>query len=241
VRRRTLVLVSAIALAAALVGCGSQSIGTLAPGDQATLEPEAEFSPTIEPAATAKPTSGPIFTYKGSSTRKSKAFTISLPARIDYTFSGSGNFIASIEMTDNSGSVGQIANIIGSAKATTWMYGDGLSGRVYVDVIADGSWTIKVTSNTSATAKKLPVSFSGKWGLTTVPFRASGDVVLKYTHRGSGNFIVGVIDASSGAQVDTVANEIGRVSAETNLYGLDGVYALDVIADGPWTVSISGG
>lgn len=207
--------------------------------DEPTDEPTS--APTSTPQPTTVPTAAPTlpFTYKASGSHKSKAFTISLPARIDYTFSGAGNFIASIESTDGSGSVGEIANIIGSYKATTWVYGDGASGRVYLDVVANGSYTIKVTSDAAPAVKHLPASYSGRWGVMTAPFAASGDVTIQYSHKGSGNFIVDVIDASTGEQGDSVANEIGQVASETSVYGLDGDYAFDVIADGLWTVTVS--
>lgn len=197
----------------------------------------AAATPPTKPAgATPKPTPKPKFTYKASGTHKSKAFTITLPARVDYTFTGRGNFIASIEATDKSGSE-QIANIIGTYRATTWIYGEG-TARVYVDVIADGKYTIVVTSDTKPGVKGLPAAFSGKWGLTTVPFAANGDVTIAYSHKGSGNFIVDLVDADTGQSGDLLVNEIGKVASDTSEFGLNGNYALNVIADGAWSISV---
>ncbi|MEO8572104.1 MAG: hypothetical protein ABI553_10450, partial [Chloroflexota bacterium] len=52
--------------------------------------------PTATPASLGPPRT---FADKGSGSHRSKAFTISLPARIDYTFTGSGAFTSSIEST----------------------------------------------------------------------------------------------------------------------------------------------
>jgi hypothetical protein len=206
------------------------SAAAAAPTEAAASEPGVEATPAPAKA---------VFTYKASGTHKSKAFAITLPARVDYTYAGSGNFIASVESASGSGSFGQIANIIKSFKATTWLYGDGLSGRVFLDVIADGKYTIKVTSGDSPGTKNLPVTYKGTWGLATQPFAASGDVTVTYSHKGTGNFIVSVIDASTGDNVDLIANEIGRVASDTNLFGLDGIYALDVTADGAWSIALT--
>jgi len=205
------------------------------PTDGPTSEPTAMTEPTAVPSVAASPP----FTYKASGSHKSRAFTITLPARIDYTFSGSGNFIASIESTDASGSVGEIANVTGSYTATTWVYGDGATRRVYLDVVANGSYTIKVTSDATPAVKDLPASYGGSRGVVTAPFAGSGDVTIQYTHQGSGNFIVDLVDASTGEQGDNVANEVGHVASETSVYGLDGRYAFDVVADGSWTLTLS--
>jgi large repetitive protein len=213
----------------------SAASSTPTSGPVVTTPPSAE--PTIAPAPKATPK--PSFTYKGSGTRKSAAFTITLPARVTYSFFGSGNFIADINATDGSGTIANVANVIGTFKTTTWVYGDDLTGRVYLDVIADGSWTVTVTSDLRPAAHAVPAAFSGKWGLTTTPFSASGDVLIKFSHKGSGNFIVDLIDASTGDDLDLVVNEIGHTSGATNEYGLGGTYAFDVTADGAWTITVS--
>ena len=169
---------------------------------------------------------------------KSKPFTITLPARIDYTFTGRGNFIGHIEATDGSLSEA-FANAIGSYKATTWLYGDGVSARVYLDILADGKYTVTVTSDLMGDVAALPVTYKSGSNIVTTPFSADGEVSIKYRHKGTSNFIVHIVDAETGDAVDGVVNEIGKVSSETSEYGLSGVYALDVVADGAWTVSIS--
>jgi hypothetical protein len=203
-------------------------------GDGAT--PATSLQP---PAATAIPAPGSVFTFKGSGTRKSKAFSFAAPAKVEYSFSGSGNFIVDLDTAEGSDYLATIANLIGSYKATTWIYGDGTPVRAYLDVIANGSYTIKVSSNAQPPVASLPHKFTGRWNLATSAFSASGDVTIAFSHKGSGNFIVELIDASDGSYIDTLVNEIGITSGQTYEYGVDGTYALDVTADGAWSVSIS--
>ncbi|MEO8571418.1 MAG: hypothetical protein ABI553_06920, partial [Chloroflexota bacterium] len=165
--------------------------------------------------------------------------TISLPALIDYTFIGSGAFTASIESTDGSGSVGQIADIVGSDIASSWVYGDGVNSRVYLDVATTGSFTITVTSLAAAAVQSLPAAYDGRWGVMTSPFLASGDVTVRYSHAGSGDFIVDVIDASTGEQGDNVVDAVGAGSGETGVAGLDGSYAFVVVTDGTWSLAVT--
>ena len=192
--------------------------------------------PTGTPASLGPPRT---FTDKGSGSHRSKAFTISLPARIDYTFSGAGAFTASIESTDGSGSVGQVADIIGSNTSRTWVYGDGVNSRVYLDVATTGSFTISVTSHATSAVQSLPAAYDGRWGGMTSPFAASGDVTIRYSHAGSGDFIVDVIDASTGEQGDNVVDFVGTGSGETVVAGLDGNYAFVVVADGSWSLAVT--
>jgi hypothetical protein len=150
-------------------------------------------------------------------------------------FSGSGNFIVSLD--DNSGSPIQgIANLIGRASATTWVYG--ASGKAHFDVIADGSWKLTATTVTPKVAK-LPATYRSTVSMTTGPFLAHGDLTIKWSHKGSGNFIVSLIDPTDGSPVDGVANVIGKATDETISYGQDGIRAFDVIADGAWTLSVT--
>lgn len=201
-------------------------------------------TPSDAPVAVASATPAPLgpprtFTDKGSGSHRSNAFTISLPARIDYTFTGSGAFSASIESTDGSGSVGQIADIVGSDTSSTWVYGDGVNSRVYLDVATTGSFTITVTSHATPTVQSPPAAYDGRWGVMTSPFMVSGDVTVRYSHEGPGDFIVDVIDASTGEQGDNVVDAVGAGSGETGVAGLDGSYAFVVVADGSWTLAVS--
>ncbi len=212
---------------------------------EASVAPTAEVSaePVVTPAppiVTPAPAAKPIV-LKGSGTRKTKPFGMVSPATVDLSFTGSGNFISSIVPVGGTALDGvSLSNTIGKTKYRTYVYGDDLDGvRAYADVIAStGSWTITITPGVPG-AVAAPTSFSGKWGLRTRLVQLSGDYTVNFSHAGSGNFIVELIPPGGTVfDGESIANEIGKVKDSTEVYGLNGEYYFDVIADGAWTVSI---
>lgn len=110
--------------------------------------------------------------------------------------------------------------------------------RVF-DSLADGPWTLTGTVELPEIAA-LPVTLNGTTNEVTAPFLGTGDVTVKWSHAGTGNFIVYLIDANDGSPVDGVANVIGIGSDETVLYGHHfGVLAFDVTADGAWSLTVT--
>lgn len=221
------------------LGTGAHTTPDVTPDSAGALPSVIETQPSQPdggaaetPAPTPKPAK-PV-TFKGSGSKKTKPFQMASPAKIDLTHAGSGNFIVVIYDTDGNVPIEFITNDIGKLKVTTWTYS--AEGKVYFDVLASGKWTIAVTQM-SPTVKQVPVEFGAKIGLTTVPFAFEGDVTVTYTHSGSGNFIVQTLDAATGDTTDFTVNEIGKVSGETQLYGLSGEYAFNVTADGAWTTA----
>jgi hypothetical protein len=62
---------------------------------------------------------------------------------VTYRHAGSGNFIASLEPVDGDVFGGEsIANEIGRVNSSTEAYN--LEGDYFLDVVADGDWTIKI-------------------------------------------------------------------------------------------------
>ena len=213
-------------------GPAATSSETDTPETNATAEPaidDPSEEPQAEPTKAPKPAS-----FKGKGTRKTKSFTMHAPTRIDWTHSGSGNFIVSLDDSDNN-SVAFAVNDIGKGKGRTYVYGH--EGKVHFNVIASGSWSLKASFAEPKVATT-PVTFKGSTGLTTTPFTLEGDATLTLSHKGKGNFIVSLVDTSDGTPVEYVANEIGKVSGDTELYGLSGEYAFDVLADGSWSIKV---
>ena len=216
-----------LAACAAEGGAGTSSTASGVEGNSAS-------TPTPPTQALELVKAAPV-NFAGTSTKNTKAFTVGTPLGVDYTFSGSGNFIVSLTGSDGS-QLASIANVIGKSKATTWIYGG--SGKAHFEVIADGAW--KITAKTVVPkAQKIPVTYKGSVSLTTVPFAASGDITIKWSHKGEGNFIVTLIDPTDGSVVDGVANVIGNASDETIAYGQDGLRAFEVVADGAWSLSVT--
>jgi hypothetical protein len=224
-----MVLAVFVTACSAEAGAGESTPGiadeTAAPADPSTATAPASLQVTKQPAAK----------FSGASTKNTKSFSVGAPLRVDYNFSGSGNFIASLQSSDGT-LFAPIANVIGKRKATTWVYGG--SGKAHFEIIASGKWTISATTVAPKIAK-LPASFKGSVGMTTAPFVSQGDLTIKWSHKGKGNFIVTLIDPTDGSLVDGVANVIGNQSDETIAYGQDGLRAFDVLADGAWTISVS--
>ena len=201
---------------------------TSAPTDTTAPEPTTEAaSLSLDKQETVK--------FSGTSTKNTKSFTVGSPLKIEYSHSGSGNFIAMLTGSEGD-QFASIANVIGKKKATTWVYG--ASGKAHFEIIADGKWTITATTVVPKIST-LPAAFKASVGVTTQPFRADGDITVKWTHKGEGNFIVTLVDPTDGGSLDVVANVIGNSSDETVLYGVDGLAAFDVLADGPWTLSVT--
>jgi hypothetical protein len=210
-----------------------------------SLEPVTTAAPTAE-SANGSGTGGsgsdviPLtkaatVSFSGSTNKKTKAFTVGSPLRIAYTFRGSGNFIVDLDATDGT-TTATVANRIGSGSLTTWAFGG--SGTGYFDVTADGAWTL-TASTVAPTIAKLPATFKGNTGVITAPFAASDSMTVNWTVSGSGNFIVDLIDPTDGSTADSVANLIGNSTDTTQLYGHAGPAALDVTADGSWTMKIT--
>lgn len=85
----------------------------------------------------------------------------------------------------------------------------------------------------------LPVTLQGTTNEVTTPFSVAGNMTVNWTHMGSGNFIVELIDASDGSPAESVANSIGKGSDTTALYGHTGIFSFDVTADGVWSLEVS--
>ncbi len=143
------------------------------------------------------------------------------------THSGTSNFILKTETS--SGGYGELlANEIGRYKGTTafglisWDRGK----SKYLEVTADGAWTIKV----------LPMS-----KVPTLPTSGKGPGVYKYTtksaktrvvkHAGTSNFLVRYHHDGS---FDTLVNEIGSYSGKKRFVAGPGIVEID--ADGKWVV-----
>jgi hypothetical protein len=156
-------------------GCAT-STGTAQPTDTAS---GADVIPTSAPSQGSASsaidlTSAPAVAFTGNTDKKTRAFTIGSPVRVEYTFAGSGNFIVNLNYTDGS-SIASVANRIGKGTATTWIYA--ANGQGYFDVTADGKWTLKATAALPKVSA-LPVTLKGTTDQVTAPFTATGDLTV---------------------------------------------------------------
>ncbi|MFI5261108.1 MAG: hypothetical protein ACHQZR_00975, partial [Candidatus Limnocylindrales bacterium] len=190
-------------------------------------------TPTLEPTSTPEPVPpGPTLTFSGSTSKRTEAFSVAGTLRIAYSVASQSRFIVNLDSPDGT-TMTSVANLIGSGKVTTWVYG--ATGPVYLDVIAGGPWKITVTEAEPESSLP-PQRFSGATDVTTAPVTFVGGETVTWSFKGDGTFIVDLIDPSDGSLVDNVVNTIGRGSDSTQVTDA-GEYALDVTANGAWTIS----
>jgi hypothetical protein len=163
------------------------------------------------------------------------------PALVSWSSNGPGPFTAVVVPTGgvNNISTGQIADVVGRASATTWIYGDGSSSQVTINVTASSKFGVTVMSPVPPTVLSVPANFNGSFGMTTQPFSATGDVTIAYSSQG-GDFDLTLIDAATGYSVVHVASASGPTQSSTVIHDLNGTYALDVTTKARWTVQVKG-
>ena len=162
---------------------------------------------------------------------------------------GSRNFIVNIvgaEKNENSfNEIGDFAGSVAHAVSTGSLFGL-QPGSVLIEVSADGPWSIKLTQEIPSGGQSPPIDWESQ-GQNVVKWLRfpTGNYVLNAQHQGSRNFQVFLLK-SDGTNSENVINDIGDYSGENllqvssgNLFGMSpGLYALAVVADGDWSVSI---
>jgi hypothetical protein len=256
--RRSIMSIVVVSLAAA--ACSSSATPTPSPTEVPTSAPAASASEAASSSGSAAPSnagaspsaeasaqpSGPpaslppttTFTFKGDKTANSKPFTMWTPARISWSSSGSGPFTAVVVPTGgiNNISTGTIADVTGRASGTTWIYGDGSSSEVTINVTATGSFGVTVMSPVPPTVLSVPANFNGSFGMTTQPFSTSGDIAITYSTQG--DFDLTLIDATTGYSVVNAATVTGATMSSTVIHDLNGTYAFDVTTKARWSIQV---
>ena len=110
---------------------------------------------------------------------------------------------------------------------------------MYLDVTSRTPWTITVTM-TEPPVAVVPVRLAGTTNVTTAPIAFLGAEAVGWTHVGTGAFRIVAIDPADGSTVEQIVDTVGAGS-KTIAFGPRGTYALDVSADGPWTISVKPG
>lgn len=101
----------------------------------------------------------------------------------------------------------------------------------------------KVDTSSKVEATKPDIdttTLTGTGSVETKPVELeSGLYDIKFTHDGSSNFIVQLVN-KMGTKLDILANEIGSYDRTVGMsIGNKGPYTFDVMADGNWTITIS--
>lgn len=209
-----------------------------------TLEPSATPEPTVtpEPTATIEPTPVPEpITFTGSGNGVTDNFTTTGDLLIvEATHQGSSNLIAQLNNASTAELEDIAVNMIGTG--TTAMVVDAEPGEHYLEVLADGPWTITIKYAFHLdTQTEGPYTFSGDGNTVTPVFLLNdGRADFTMSHQGDSNFIVLIYNLTNQTLGDIVGNEIGTVAdVRSTAAARAGPHLLGIMADGPWTITVS--
>ncbi|MFC6836718.1 hypothetical protein [Halomarina ordinaria] len=180
---------------------------------------------------------GESYSFEGSGTDTSDEFEVSGGVvTVDFTHDGERNFIAEAlavegDELDDRILVNEIGAVEGGQANRLG------SGPYQLNVDADGEWTIELAQPGTDGAEDAPVDLSGSGNQYEGPYAFSGVTEVSGTHEGERNFIVEAYAVEGDTLDDRILiNEIGSTEASTS-ERLDGIYYLNVQADGGWTLS----
>ena len=156
------------------------------------------------------------------------------------SYVGSGNFSAELLDADSGAYVTLAANEVGTKNSSRY---HGVSAGSYVlSIKASGTWRITVQQPRYTSGASLPHTFSGTGTTATGAFQVTRQGLIQFhgTHDGTSNFSGEVLDGLTGEYITLAVNEVGRADS-TRAYGLKpGVYVFGVLADGNWSIAVSG-
>ena len=152
----------------------------------------------------------------------------------EMSHTGSSNFQVSL-LNEQGEQEELLANRIGYFEGSN-AYG-GLGGEHLLDVNADGDWEITVRQPRPTSAQQLPVTLSGDSRKATNFFSSDGGLTtFQMEHNGDGNFQVTLLN-KNGMRQELLANEIGQYEGSTATGLEEGIYLLDVNANGDWSIT----
>ena len=234
-RLARMIVLGVIGLAVAVVAItllSNQSSGPQ-PGSGLGDATPTPFVDTSTSTAEASPVSFSAIKLSGSGNKVPK-FTIPEDAAAIATITnkGSANFVVTSLAADGSSNA-LLVNVIGSYSGTVLFDSSQGEHSVALQVESNGSWTITIKPLSSARTWNPSAALTGKGDdVVLVNPPLSGLTTATITHKGSANFVVYAYSTSGG--IDLLVNEIGNYSGESAMP--DGTFALEVEADGTWTV-----
>jgi hypothetical protein len=217
---------------------GGKALGVDADGLYVlNIDADGTWSVTVEqPVPTTAPRTPQ--TLAGNAQDYSGFFTLAsglATFRLDHA--GSSNF--AVILLDKRGEwVDLLVNEIGDFSGGKAI-GVDASGIYLLDVEADGPWRIAVDQPTPSSAPSPPQTYTGDGQEYSAFFTLSaGTASFHLEHAGTSNFAVVLLD-DRGRWVDLLVNEIGSCSgSEAVEIDTRGIYLLDILADGNWTITV---
>jgi hypothetical protein len=246
VSRRRLGVIPLLLLAA-FVTTGADSYSTTAIDTNPSATQPAEDTATEEDSGNteAAPPPGPkaprpIVLRGHGKVVKSIRLKTNTPVVVSANHSGQSNFIVDLV---GHGAHEFLFNEIGRYKGQSAIEEELRPAKYRVAIDADGHWTLKFEQPVpKPNSKRLPGTLKGH-GARVVPVRTDDDMqpVIRGTHKGESNFIVGLIAYGDLSGYFNLFNEIGRfrgeVLADEELPAGD--YLVWVQAAGAWTLKFS--
>ena len=151
---------------------------------------------------------------------------------------GDSNFFVHLLDEDGARVGGNLANEAGSPEGSSQAV-QTKAGRYVLDVRTNGPWTINIAQPRPSSAPRT-TRFSGDRKTATDFFWLSrGPKRFEMTHQGDGKFSVRLLD-KNGAKVGArLVNRKGSFNGSRSVQiPKDGVYLLQVEANGPWTIQL---
>ena len=113
------------------------------------------------------------------------------------------------------------------------------AGSYRLDIEADGEWSIEVRQPRPTSGETPPIEDDCKISTLLGPYELDGELRVRASHEGGGNFIVRAHDATaSGDEVgNLLIHETGRFEG-TETFSYDGLAWITVVTDGDWEVAI---
>ena len=226
-------LIVVLAVIGILAGGGDDN-KTVSTNQSTTPAPVTQSEPAKQPEPVKTP--DPI-ALSGAGQQASKKFTLTKGLSVfKMSHSGSANF-APILMDGDGNRVELLANDIGVFQGSKAV-GIAREGEYLIDITASGKWTITIEQPRDTTAPAT-TSLTGQGQQATALFSLKkGLVTFKMTHEGQSNWAPILLD-NNGSRVELLANEIGNFDGSKAVrISRDGIYLLDVTADGNWTFTI---
>ncbi|MGQ0678075.1 MAG: hypothetical protein ACT4OM_00185 [Actinomycetota bacterium] len=112
-------------------------------------------------------------------------------------------------------------------------------GEYTLEIEADGEWTAQIDQSVPSAAEPVPQSLSGEGQTATKYFALKeGDATFRLTHDGTGLFAPTLV-RSDGTLITNLANEIGQFRGDKEVALSEGIYLVDVVTKGKWTIAVS--
>lgn len=225
-----------------LSGCTSDSSSNTRPTAAPISAPTALASatPTIAPVSTPSPVPEPSpISLVGSGSQSSQTFHLEKGLSVfSMQHQGSANF--TIWLIESSGKKVDLLVIVAGEFSGSKAEGITTAGDYRLDISADGQWAVGITQPRPMTAQPAPLSMTGAGQHATRFFALhQGSATFKMTHNGSSNFAVWLDDVN-GKHIDLLANTVGTFDgSRAEDIDRDGIYLLDINADGDWKIDVS--